>query len=231
MSAFREKLGQSESSNSYSAVNEEGYTGKYQFGPARLADYMKATGNKFTMDQFKNSPALQERVQKWHEGDILDYVAAQGLDQFIGKTINGVKITPTAMLGMAHLGGKAGMKKFLETGGEYNPADSNGTTLRDYGQKFGGQDRTETARGTRPSEASKGIIPQADQAGAAADFERQLAALFKEDNVKFTPSRPPSGRYGQSGRMSPLSGSGIPGLGMIKQYSTPGGIESLYRKR
>ena len=29
--------------------------------------------------------------------------------------------------------------------------------------------------------------------------------------------------------MSPLSGTGIPGLGNIRRYSTPGGIESLYR--
>ena len=42
---------------------------------------------------------------------------------------------------------------------------------------------------------------------------------------------PPSGRYGSRRRMSPLSGVGIPGLGMIKQYSTPGGVESLYRKK
>lgn len=77
---------------------------------------------------------------------------------------------------------------------------------------------------------TSGITPQADQPGASQDFERALASLFQEDDVKFTPSRPPSGRYGQSGRMSPLSGAGIPGLGMIKQYSTPGGIESLYRK-
>ena len=29
----------------------------------------------------------------------------------------------------------------------------------------------------------------------------------------------------------PLSGVGIPGLGNIKRYSTPGGIESLYRRK
>ena len=135
---FREALSQSESSGRYGVVNKEGYTGKYQFGPSRLADYMNATGQQFSMEQFRTDPELQERVQAWHENDILNFISSEGLDQYIGMNVGGVEITPTAMLGMAHLGGKGGMKKFLETGGAYNPSDSNGTSLRDYGQKFSG---------------------------------------------------------------------------------------------
>lgn len=56
-----------------------------------------------------------------------------------------------------------------------------------------------------------------------------IAALFKNDGPKPQKVSPPSGRYGASSRMSPLSGGGIPGLDMIQRYSTPGGIESLYR--
>jgi len=37
---------------------------------------------------------------------------------------------------VAHLGGKNGMRKFLQTGGKYNPEDSNGTSLSDYLNKF-----------------------------------------------------------------------------------------------
>jgi hypothetical protein len=227
---FREELGRSESGGRYGVVNREGYTGKYQFGPARLADYMNATGQKFSMAEFKNNPALQERVQSWHEGDILNYVADNELDQYIGQVVGGVKITPQAMLGMAHLGGKSGMRRFLETGGEYNPEDSNGTSLRDYGQRFSGQDRSASATGTRPSDTSKGIIPQEEDKAGENAIAKGLAALFKSDAPKAPKVNPPSGRYRASGRMSSLSGVGIPGLGSIKAYSTPGGIESLYRK-
>ena len=227
---FRESLGRSESGGRYDVVNREGYTGKYQFGPARLADYMNATGQKFSMDEFRKNPALQERVQRWHEGDILDYVAANELDQYIGQVVGGVKVTPQAMLGMAHLGGKSGMRKFLETGGEYNPEDSNGTSLRDYGQRFSGQERSAEATGTRPSATSKGIIPQEEDKAGQKAISKGIADLLKQEVAKAAKPRPPSGRYGSSSRMSPLSGVGIPGLGSIKQYSTPGGIESLYRK-
>jgi hypothetical protein len=227
---FRESLGRSESGGRYDVVNREGYTGKYQFGPARLTDYMNATGQKFSMDEFRKNPGLQERVQRWHEGDILNYVAANELDRFIGQVVGGVKVTPQAMLGMAHLGGKSGMRKFLETGGEYNPEDSNGTSLRDYGQKFSGQERSAEAVGTRPSDTSKGIIPQDEDVAGQKEIAKGLAALLKGSAPKAPKVNPPSGRYRASGRMSPLSGVGIPGLGNIKAYSTPGGIESLYRK-
>ena len=39
---------------------------------------------------------------------------------------------------MAHLGGIGGAAQFLQSGGQYNPADSNGTSLRDYGLRHGG---------------------------------------------------------------------------------------------
>ena len=225
---FREELGRSESGGRYDVVNREGYTGKYQFGPARLADYMNATGQKFSMDEFRRNPALQERVQRWHEGDILNYVADNELDQYIGQVVGGVKITPQSMLGMAHLGGKSGMRRFLETGGEYNPEDSNGTSLRDYGQRFSGQDRSAEAKGTRPSNPDQAQVE--DKAGQA-EVAKGLAALFKGSAPKPGRATPPSGRYRRSGRMSPLSGVGIPGLGNIKAYGTPGGIESVYRKK
>jgi hypothetical protein len=41
------------------------------------------------------------------------------------------------LVAVAHLGGKFGMRKFLETSGEYNPSDANETKLSDYLNKFG----------------------------------------------------------------------------------------------
>lgn len=233
---FREELGRSESGGRYDVVNREGYTGKYQFGPARLADFMNATGQKFSMDEFRRNPALQERVQRWHEGDILNYVADNELDKYIGQVVGGVKITPQSMLGMAHLGGKSGMRRFLETGGEYNPEDSNGTSLRDYGQRFSGQDRSAEAVGTRPSKdapRTTGLVPQAEDKAGQAEIAKGIAALMGGGLKSAKPLgnvSPPGGRYGSSSRMSPLSGTGIPGLGSIKAYSTPGGVDRLIRK-
>lgn len=142
------QLGESESQGSggYNAQNSEGFVGKYQFGDARLTDFRDATGQDFTMEQFKASPALQEEVVQWHQKDISDYASDTGLDEYKGQTINGVLINDDSIMAMAHLGGKSGMRKFIESGGEYNPADSNGTTLSDYGKKFGGSSEDEVAQ-------------------------------------------------------------------------------------
>ena len=136
--SFRTKLGLSESGNRYDIMNDEGFGGRFQFGMPRLTDYMRATGQEFTMSEFLQNPQLQEAVQDWHERDILSYAAQNELLDLQGQTVGGVPINAGSIIGMAHLGGKAGMKRFIESGGEYNPADSNGTSLSDYGLKFSG---------------------------------------------------------------------------------------------
>ncbi len=135
---FRAALGVSESGGNYGAKNSEGFAGKYQFGQARLDDFNRANGSSLTLDQFQADPNAQEAVQAWHEQDIMTFVQQRGLDQYIGQEIAGVQITPAALVGMAHIGGKGGMAKFLATGGRYDPADSNGTKISDYGRKFSG---------------------------------------------------------------------------------------------
>ena len=44
MSNFRERLAEFESGGDYSARNDEGFVGKYQFGADRLTDFMSSTG-------------------------------------------------------------------------------------------------------------------------------------------------------------------------------------------
>ena len=222
--SFRENLGQSESSGNYAAKNDEGYTGKYQFGAARLADFMKANGQQFSMAEFQSNPRLQEEVQAWHEGDILDFVSSSGLDKYFGKSVGGVSITPGSVLGMAHLGGKTGMKKFIESGGSYDPADSNGTRLSDYGKKF-----ESSANVSRPT----GLVPQAEDKAGQAAIAKGLAGLFADQGPRGpTPLgnvAVPRG-FGASSKTSPLSRRGLPGAGAIDQYSTPGGIDGLYKR-
>jgi len=80
-------------------------------------------------------------------------------------------------------------------------------------------------RTTNPAQAEDKAGQQAIAKGIAELFGGGLKSAKPLGNVS-----PPGGRYGASSRMSPLSGVGIPGLGNIKKYGTPGGIESLYRK-
>lgn len=76
-----------------------------------------------------------------------------------------------------------------------------------------------------------GFVPQVEDKEGMNAIAKGIAGLFKQKSVTAKSTPPPSGRYGASSRMSPLSGGGIPGLDSIKRYSTPGGIESVYRKR
>ena len=138
---FMSGLINSESGGNWGALNSEGYGGRLQFGDARLADAAAAgviapgvTGAEFS----RMSPEQQQAVEAWHFGDIEQQAQGMGLDRYYGQTIAGVPITPESVKAMAHLGGIGGAQKFITSGGQYNPADSNGTRLSDYGSRFGG---------------------------------------------------------------------------------------------
>lgn len=138
---FLSGLVQSESGGNWNALNNEGYGGRLQFGDARLADAAAAglvpqgtTGAMFA----QMTPEQQQAVEAWHFNDIDQQAAGMGLDQYYGQTIAGVPINEDSVRSMAHLGGIGGAQKFITSGGQYNPADSNGTRLSDYGSRFGG---------------------------------------------------------------------------------------------
>lgn len=128
---FNEALGQSESGGDYSVVNSEGFTGKYQWGQARLDDFNRANGSAHSLDEFRANPALQEQAQAWHIGDIDANLAG-----LVGRTVQGRALSRDSLRAMAHLGGVAGARRFVETDGAYDPADSNGTRLSDYADRF-----------------------------------------------------------------------------------------------
>ena len=142
-SDFRNLMAQSESSGNYGILTDAGsgrtVAGAYQFGDPRLQDFMDDTGTKFTREEFLADPNLQEKVMSWHEQDIVDYAINNALDQYIGQEIGGVPVDMPAMVGMAHLGGRKGMRNFLESGGKVNKKDKFGTYISDYGKKFSGQ--------------------------------------------------------------------------------------------
>lgn len=130
--SFYNKLKQSESSNDTTAsrVNKSGerYVGELQFGEARLSDYKNATGASFDLDEFQKNPNLQSKVGLWHIRDIDRYIDQLG-ELAEGYDRNGLRA-------VAHLGGKEGMKKWLESKGKSNPSDELGTSLTKYYNKF-----------------------------------------------------------------------------------------------
>jgi hypothetical protein len=166
--SYRNALGISESGGDYSAVNDLGYTGKYQWGNDRLTDYNNAMGTKYTLKDLLKSPELQEKAQAWSEGDIMKYVKDNGLDAFYGKSILGITMNPAAMMGMAHIGGRSGMKQWILSGGAYNPEDKNSTSIADYAAKFS----TRIPAGMGQAGISYGdYVQPMDEAIAAASAE------------------------------------------------------------
>ena len=130
--SFLDLLEQSESSGRSDAEITIGdgrrFVGSLQFSEARLSDYQKATGTRFTQDEFIADEALQDAVAAWHIADIDKAIDALG-NAVAGYNRDGLRA-------VAHLGGVGGMKQFVRTKGEYNPADELGTSLQSYYDKF-----------------------------------------------------------------------------------------------
>ena len=130
--SFLDQLEASESSGKADAeiTIKDGrrFVGKLQFGKARLQDYQNATGTIFTQDEFIKDAELQDKVATWHIADLDKAIDALG-DAAADYDRDGLRA-------VAHLGGKAGMKKFVQSKGDYNPADELGTSLQSYYEKF-----------------------------------------------------------------------------------------------
>ncbi|ERL98460.1 hypothetical protein HIMB11_01068 [Rhodobacteraceae bacterium HIMB11] len=130
--SFLDQLEASESSGKADAeiTIKDGrrFVGKLQFGKARLQDYQKATGTTFTQDEFIKDTTLQDKVAEWHIADLDKAIDALG--------DVAADYDRDSLRAVAHLGGKSGMKKFVQSKGGYNPADELGTSLRSYYDKF-----------------------------------------------------------------------------------------------
>jgi hypothetical protein len=131
---FMDEMGQSESSNNYSAQRQNNdkrkrrFVGKYQFGKDRLADYKRANKEQFTMEEFIGDPELQERVMEWQVRDI-----DRAIDE-LGEKAEG--FDRDGLRAVAHLGGVNGMRSYVKTRGGYNPQDEEKTSLSEYYNKF-----------------------------------------------------------------------------------------------
>jgi hypothetical protein len=142
---FADALGYSESSNDY--YNDNGqYWGKYQFGNDRRYDIALLLGiPNPTREEF--TPDLQETFFITHINDIENFIYQKKLDNYFGYLVTGKKNGITAKINLyglvagAHLGGKEGMRKAVQSGFAYDPNDnpknpSKGTYISDYVSKF-----------------------------------------------------------------------------------------------
>ena len=150
---FYKDLGLRESRGNYKAKNRLGYLGKYQMGEQALIEagyYQKPskdynndwtgtfTGKDgvFSETDFLNNKIAQENAQTAYQKAQWKQLQANGSTKYIGQTINGIKITQSALLGGAHLGGSSRVYKFLSSNGQIDPKDRNGVTISQYMKKF-----------------------------------------------------------------------------------------------
>lgn len=126
---YKTALGAQESGNRYNITNRFGYTGRYQFGKARLKDL----GYTGTMEAFKNSPALQEQYFLLHVKDHAMHLLPYLLE---AKSKYGTWLTLSGLIAYAHLLGAGQARKWVNTG--VDKKDGNGVSGKTYATKFSG---------------------------------------------------------------------------------------------
>jgi len=157
---FLRALGYRESSGRYNIENRYGYLGKYQMGEMALKDagYYKGdstprindwigewTGKDgvWSKEDFLNNPQAQENAIREFHRKVWKYIKALGLDKYVGKTVAGIKITESGLIGGAHLVGVLNLKRFLHSNGQIIPKDGNGVPVTHYIELLNGYDVSE----------------------------------------------------------------------------------------
>jgi hypothetical protein len=131
-----ESSGNPAARNNVPGAGGDGHFGLLQFSRSRFAEAQAAgvVPRGMTIEEFatEENVEVQQAANRWHVEDIVRRAEGDGLTQYIGQTINGVEVTMSGMVAVAHLGGYNGMKNFLQSGGRYNPSDVYGTSLSSY---------------------------------------------------------------------------------------------------
>lgn len=175
-----EWLVKSESGGKFGAQNNvpgaggTGHFGRVQFSRARL-DEAKAAGaipSDITPEQFLSDPTAQQRAERWHFADIRRHIAQKGYaDQ--GFDVEG-------LVGVAHLGGKAGMDRFVATQGGYNPSDANGTSLMDYYKRgSAGQQQPASAPGRLAGASRERLIALVQHPAVSPEIKQMAMAELR----------------------------------------------------
>jgi hypothetical protein len=194
--------------------NSAGYLGNYQFGTAALTSaglYTPAQGEDVKQNQWKGTITVpgfgQMNAQQFGANsaaqDAAFNVTAQhnmqiaqqnGMTQYVGQTIGGVPITPATLTAGMHFGGVEGTARFLATNGNYNPADSNGTTLSGYmgrvanvHQQLQGQQQAQASGGMPQQQAAPAQQPQDTMTLARAFLGGQLNNITPDQAKQIGP--------------------------------------------
>lgn len=125
-----------ESSRDWKIINRYGYMGLYQFGN----DALRTIGlGHITTRKFRDSPNIFPiSLQKTAVKRLLYYnlKLLKPYTKYIGCTINNVYITKSGLLAAAHLGGAGNVMTFLNSEGDVNFKDGNGTEVSSYLKEF-----------------------------------------------------------------------------------------------
>ena len=190
---YRASLIGTESGGNWAAQNNEtgaggqkGHYGRVQFGRARLQEAMNAGAipQGVTPEQFMASPDLQVAAENWHFGDL-----ESQLSDLVGTVVNGKPMDMAALVAMGHLGGAGGARRYVATGGAYNPSDAYGTSLSDYAGTHGGAGGTYSppnafaANGQPPQQAQQNALSETPR----PDFGRLDANAFARPMQAYTP--------------------------------------------
>ena len=180
-----------------------GHFGALQFGHGRLTDAKRAgvIPQDMTPEQFMRDEGAQIATENWHFDDINSNIERNRLGRFEGGTIKGIPITREGMLHAAHLGGFGGLQRFLKSGGDYDPADANGTRLSDY-----------MRMGSHGPEDLQAVAGNWARAVTGSD-DPSIAGIY--DALTTTMST--SGQTGQSSQGGAAGVSGPAGSGQIEE--------------
>ena len=131
---FKEALAFRESRGNYSKVNTLGYLGKYQFGISTLKRLKIYNSYQFIKDAQLQEDAFLAlcSLNKW--------ILKRDIKRFVGRKINGIRITESGILAAAHLSGAGNVKIYLRSNGARGFYDSYGTSIEHYLKKFSGYD-------------------------------------------------------------------------------------------
>jgi len=146
-----ESTGNFQASNDVAGSGGKGHFGVLQFSRDRLQEAINARViPQMTPEEFRTNNQAQIAASNWHFDDIDRYIQDRGLNSYVGREVNGQKLTMNSLRAVAHLGGQTGMMRYLESNGQYNPSDAYGTALSDYAARHAGLMQTPSPR-ARPT--------------------------------------------------------------------------------
>lgn len=142
-----------ESRGAYNVMSKQKMLGKYQASRATLLDFgysdahidsiyasvyevtIKGGYTRYFFDTTYFSPKEQERFIRWYTARMENIYLKKYIEEYVGKTIDGVYITKAGMLHASMLG-FGHVRKFLDSDGEQNYTPKRGYSVRDRLQQL-----------------------------------------------------------------------------------------------